>query len=220
MRWLSCHATFWASVRTSQRTCHVSFCTVFPVYAQRVVATPVAVDQCRLAVAADPNSPLCRRAASAWPTRSPRFIRALSSASHIATSTHLVLLALHNSVRETRILFPSRPNFQYWDPQVSYIWGERFGCQPSYRISWLRFSGVPESYWLNVRVVFSDTYCPISAYDQWRPIATDIQTHLNLCSWNNFIKHESASGTRMDQKISLQSKFSVFFFLLFDFWLQ
>jgi hypothetical protein len=45
----------------------------FPVNAQHVVAAPLAVDQCRLAVAGDPNSPLCRRAATAWPTRSPRF---------------------------------------------------------------------------------------------------------------------------------------------------
>jgi len=64
----------------------------FPMYAQRVVATPLAVDQCRLAVAGDPNSPLCRRAATALPTRSPRFIRASSSASQMAASTHLMTI--------------------------------------------------------------------------------------------------------------------------------
>lgn len=62
----------------------------FSVNALHVVATPLAVDQCRLAVAGDPNSPLWRRAATAWPTRSPRFIGALSSASQMAVGTHLM----------------------------------------------------------------------------------------------------------------------------------
>jgi hypothetical protein len=65
----------------------------FSVNAQHVVATPLAVDQCRLAVAGDPNSPLCRRAATAWPTRSPRFIRAISSASQMAVSKYLMRIA-------------------------------------------------------------------------------------------------------------------------------
>ena len=70
----------------------------FRVYAQHVVATPLAADQWRLAVAGDPNSPLCRRAATAWPTRSPRFIRASSSASPVATSTHLMRITTVSTI--------------------------------------------------------------------------------------------------------------------------
>ena len=125
MSLLSCHATFWASGRTTR---HVSFCT----RCNTAGRVPCERPACRGCAASGWSMPL---SCSWWPKFAimqacsyclAHPISSLLSGLQtrllkwqpVRTWWGVLQLALNNSVRETRILFLSRPNFQYWDRWV------------------------------------------------------------------------------------------------------